>query len=599
MAKDVSISFAGELSELKNSLDGMKSYVKGWGDTIKGIGAAAFAFVGAKEAISLGVSFAQEANEAAAVQAKLEAVVKATGNAAGFSADQMADMALELRKVTQIDDDVIKGAQTIIATFKEIRDDEFKRTTAAAVDMAAILGGDASSAAMQLGKALNEPEKGLAMLAKSGVSFTEEQKKLVKTMVEAGDVAGAQGIILGELEGQFGGAAAAAADATGPWAEFAFIMGDVREAIGKGLLAVIEPLLPMLEEGAELVSSWADSFAELGPVITETAAVAIEFLVGWFEVLSGVASSALAGISELWVMVFGESATGPVDSLFGFVKDVFTGMLEIAVGYFSALQTSWGNLPTVASIAWDSIKLGAISLFEDLKHFFTSTAPEIIIWFADNWQEIFTDLYTFTATVFENMFENIVTFFSDVWGWLAGEEASFEFKALTDGFESSLKELPNIAERNLTDTEKALQGRIGEQGAMLAGAFKKNYDANMKALGLGADVEGPEAPGAAIAASATAEGGRTPRGAGGGDGKDKKEKEFASGFEDLGGLFKRIQSSAASGQSPEAKAASKTADASEKTAEETKKTAEKAGETVKELKEIKQALRQPARAVWE
>jgi hypothetical protein len=42
MAKDVSIEFAGDLRELKQTLEAQKSYIEGWGSAIKGIGVAAF-----------------------------------------------------------------------------------------------------------------------------------------------------------------------------------------------------------------------------------------------------------------------------------------------------------------------------------------------------------------------------------------------------------------------------------------------------------------------------------------------------------------------------------------------------------------------------
>lgn len=601
MARDVSISFEGEMSGLKDSLDGMKSQITSWGNSIKGIGAAAFAFVGAKEALSLGVEFASEALEAAAVQGKLEAVVKATGNAAGFTADEMADMALEMRKITGVDDDIIKGSQGIIATFKEIRDDEFKRTTQAAVDMATILGGDASSAAMQLGKALNDPEKGLSMLTKSGVGFTEEQKKMVKAMADAGDIAGAQGIILSELEGQFGGAAKAAADAKGPWAEFGMILGDVREAIGIGLLAAIEPLLPMMEEGAELVGGWAESFASLGPMITDVAAGAMDYLIGRFEILSELGGAVLTGIGDMWGMVFGESATGAVESVWSYVKDAFMAMIDYGLMFEAAVTVGFQNIPTVASYAWTSIQLGAVTLFEDLKHFFTETAPAVIGWFADNWQDVFRDIYNYTATVFENMWGNVVEFFTGVWDWLSGNETSFEFTALTDGFESSLKELPNIVERELTGLEKQLQGKLGADGAALAGAFQTKLDEYRKAVGFG-DVADPESAAAAVASSGAATAGatagqRTARAERSG-GSKSKEKEFEAGFEDLGSLFKRIASSSASGKTPEVKAAEQTAEAAKEGTVETRKVADYSKKSFDELRKIKTLLERPQVPAW-
>ena len=46
--------------------------------------------------------------------------------------------------------------------------------------MAAVFGQDLSQATIQLGKALNDPIKGLSALTRVGIQFTEQQKKEIK-----------------------------------------------------------------------------------------------------------------------------------------------------------------------------------------------------------------------------------------------------------------------------------------------------------------------------------------------------------------------------------------------------------------------------------
>lgn len=584
MAKDVSITFDGEMSELKSSIDDLTGYMQGWGSKIKAIGIAAFGAFGVSQAIGFAKDFIAEANEGAAVHAKLEAVIKATGGAAGFTADEMSDMAKELRLITQVDDDVIKGAQTVLATFKEVRGDEFKRTTQAALDMAAVLGGDAQSAAMQLGKALNDPEKGMQMLAKAGVTFSESQQKAIKAMVEAGDVAGAQNAILAEMEAQFGGAAKAAADSTGPWTEFKFIINDVRELMGNALLAAMKPIMPLLESGAELVSDWASSFDEILPSVTAFVEDGIQFATGAFEVLYDTGSAVLTGIGELWVTVFGETATDSAGRVFDFVKDVFMGMLEFGVGFFTSIQVGWQQLPAVAEFAWNAIKLGAVSTFEDLKHLFTVTIPEVLRWFFDNWRDIFTDIFEFTKTIFSNIWENISNIFTAIVNW---DFSGFKWTPLTEGFESAIKELPNIAGREMTALEKELTEKTGQQGAALATKFQEKFKANMAALGFGDDVKTPEAAAAVAAdASKAAEAAKRDAPARAERGGDEKEKEAKASFEDFNSLFKRISASAASGGSPELKEAKKTADATEATKQNTHESKEKLSKIESHLQRI-------------
>lgn len=64
---------------------------------------------------------------------------------------------------------------------------------------------------MQLGKALEDPVQGINALKRVGVTFTDSQKDMIAAMVETGDVAGAQALILETLERQVGGAGEAEA----------------------------------------------------------------------------------------------------------------------------------------------------------------------------------------------------------------------------------------------------------------------------------------------------------------------------------------------------------------------------------------------------
>ena len=67
------------------------------------------------------------------------------------------------------------------------------------------------TAALQLGKALEEPEIGLSALRRVGVSFSEEQKEQIKVLSLTGRQAEAQSLILKALKEQVGGAGEGAA----------------------------------------------------------------------------------------------------------------------------------------------------------------------------------------------------------------------------------------------------------------------------------------------------------------------------------------------------------------------------------------------------
>lgn len=147
--------------------------------------------------------------------AQLNATIKSTAGAAGLSSDQMVAMAKGLQAVTTFGDDAIISMQSQLLTFTKIGGDVVPRATEAILDLATKMGGDLKGAAVQVGKALNDPIKGVAMLGKSGVQFSEDQQHMITALVETGRLAEAQTVILAELETQFGGSAKAARDTFG------------------------------------------------------------------------------------------------------------------------------------------------------------------------------------------------------------------------------------------------------------------------------------------------------------------------------------------------------------------------------------------------
>jgi len=116
---------------------------------------------------------------------RLEITLKATAHAAGLTRNELLKQAAALQQVTRFGDETITAMQTMLLTFKNIKGDEFKRATEAALDMAvaeAAVSGravDLTAVSIRLGKALNDPILGLTALARVGVDFTDTQKGLI------------------------------------------------------------------------------------------------------------------------------------------------------------------------------------------------------------------------------------------------------------------------------------------------------------------------------------------------------------------------------------------------------------------------------------
>lgn len=240
---------------------GLRTFDKGMTNSLKTVGKLAAGVAVAAGAI--GFKLASAAYESQKVMAQTEAIIKATGGAAGITATQVSKLSETLSMQIGVDDELIQKSANLLLTFKQIQNQTgennnvFDRAVIAAQDLGNVFGS-ADAAALQLGKALSNPEKGITALARSGINFTEQQKAQIKTLVASGDVLGAQKIILAEIEAQVGGTAAATA--TG-FDRMKIAMGNVAEEFGAILIPyiekfadfVIQKVVPYLSKLAEVV----------------------------------------------------------------------------------------------------------------------------------------------------------------------------------------------------------------------------------------------------------------------------------------------------------------------------------------------------------
>ncbi|WP_278929748.1 phage tail tape measure protein [Pseudomonas qingdaonensis] len=195
----------------KEMVDAAKEASAAW----SALAGAAAGVVGAFSVASIFGRFLTETRNAEQEQAQLGAVLRSTGESAGFNRDQLNEMAGALEKATTFSGGDINQAQTTLLAFTGVVGNQFNRALQSAADMATRTGSTVKDAAETIGRALDVPSQGLTALSKQGFRFTEEQKKMALAMESTGNVAGAQGIILQALEESYGGAAAAARDTFG------------------------------------------------------------------------------------------------------------------------------------------------------------------------------------------------------------------------------------------------------------------------------------------------------------------------------------------------------------------------------------------------
>lgn len=226
-----------------------------------------------------------------AAMKQLEATIKSTGGVIGLNAKQLSSMADEYQKLSTFDSSEIVNGMALLGTFTNITGQAFVDTTKAALDMSAKMGQSLKTSVIQLGKALNDPIKGVSALAEVGVSFTAQQKEQIKTLVESNQLYKAQGVILAELNKEFGGSAAAAADTLGG------AMTQLRNAFSD-LLATDDGMPAVVDNVRELTQVLQD------PKTKQAADLLISTLVAGFSKLVEGSAGALQMISRLFGAVF-------------------------------------------------------------------------------------------------------------------------------------------------------------------------------------------------------------------------------------------------------------------------------------------------------
>ena len=202
-----------------------------------------------------------EARETAAAMGQVQAALQSMGPVAGRTSEQLAAMADNLEKTSTFEGDQILSKVTAnLLTFGNVQGEVFDRAQQAVADYSARTGTDLQSATIMLGKALNDPVNGMGALTKTGTLSKEwiaANKGVIESLVNTGQTAKAQGMILDEFARQYSGAAQEAQNAD-PWNAMSDSINSMAESVGNILLPMMKPL-------ADALQSVADAFTGLSP----------------------------------------------------------------------------------------------------------------------------------------------------------------------------------------------------------------------------------------------------------------------------------------------------------------------------------------------
>jgi hypothetical protein len=237
--------------------------------------------------------------------------------------------------------------------------------------MSVALGSDLQGATIQVGKALNDPIKGIAALQRVGVSFTAGQKKTIESLVDSGKTMEAQKLILKELNKEFGGSAKA----------FGKTMpGQIEKAknsfaeMAATLLGTVAPGLAGAAEGAadlaRDIQSWAQSASgartldqigyaasQLGHVLVAAARGAAD-IVGAFGGMDGALLPVVGAIAGavLGYKTYKLAVDAAKAATIAFNTATKASLVGLAVGAVMAIAGAFGAMKLKANESEDAIR---------------------------------------------------------------------------------------------------------------------------------------------------------------------------------------------------------------------------------------------------
>ena len=289
MARKLIVEIVGDSSSLEKAFGSASKSGSSFSRNLIRVGKAAAvgvgaAFVGMAAVVKVGFD---EIAEGQKVAAQTAAVLKSTGGVANVTAKEVANLATEQSKLTGIDDELIQSSENLLLTFKNVRDEVgkgnnvFERATKSALDLSTAGFGSVESASKMMGKALNDPIKGMTALGRAGVTFSEDQKKAIKSLVDTGDLLGAQKIILKEVESQVGGSAKAYGE-TLP-GQLSKLKNAFEEAAAGVAQALLPALTRLVEIAVDLIPVLAEWGRKIGEAVGPSVTAAVEGIIPLFQ----------------------------------------------------------------------------------------------------------------------------------------------------------------------------------------------------------------------------------------------------------------------------------------------------------------------------
>ena len=160
---------------------------------------------------------------------------------------ELQEVADRFGKTTLFNQEDFTRGFNLLTSFRNIGVDSYERVAQAAADIAQVNQVDVSTSFMQLAKALQDPERNLSNLNRSGIAFTKQQTDVIKQLIKTNQVAKAHTMILDIVDESYNQLAqAAAVGFAGSVDSLGEAFRDFGEVLGKALIPVVEPAVKAL-----------------------------------------------------------------------------------------------------------------------------------------------------------------------------------------------------------------------------------------------------------------------------------------------------------------------------------------------------------------
>lgn len=275
--------------------------------------------------------------------------IRATGAAAGRSADDIERMANRIQSVSTYSKSAALSAAAMVLQFRNVRGDVFDRVNKLAADLATQLGTTLPQAAGRLASILNDPAQGFDELYQMGVRFSSWEREFIAQMIRSGRVYEAQHVILNRIAQLYGGAAAEHAKTfSGQIDRINNLMTETWRVMADSLVPIFEVFLPLIEDGTKFSARLAGAFKELAVVAAGWATDALPKIREFFDQVMIYATQAGQWIIDKFV-----GAYSFIEMIVGMIADAFSGVPGKVLETFSSAASI---IVDTLSAAFDIIK---------------------------------------------------------------------------------------------------------------------------------------------------------------------------------------------------------------------------------------------------